>query len=85
MMMGYAGMGMGAAWIFGALAVALIWGAVWWTVTSVGVSRPHRTEAMPPAARPLPSPTWEQPRFPPADAAALDAATAPTRPECELR
>jgi|GEM_PF-6710560 hypothetical protein len=85
MMMGYAGMGMGAAWIFGAIAVALIWGAVWWTVTAIGVSQPRRTEATPPATRSLPGPTWEQPPFPLDDAAALDTATAPALPEGELR
>lgn len=84
-MMGYAGMGMGAAWIFGVITVALIWGAVWWTVTAIGVSRPHRSEAMPPAARPLPGRAWEQPSFAPDDGAARDAEPAPARGEREPR
>ena len=83
MMMGYAGMG--AAWIFGAFAVALIWGAVWWTVASIGVSRPHRSEARPPAPQPLPGPAWQQPSFPLDDSAARDAEPAPARPEGDLR
>lgn len=84
-MMGYAGMGMGAAWIFGAIAVALIWGAVWWTVTAIGVSQPHRQDVRPPAPQPLPGPVWQQPSFPLDDSAARDAEPAPARPEGELR
>lgn len=62
MMMGYAGMGLAVPWLFGVIAVVVIWAVVWWMVTALGVVAP-REQVRPPARPQLSTPQWRQPDF----------------------
>ena len=83
-MMGFGAMGM-TSWILGAIAVATIWGGLWWLLSAIGY-RPRR-EVLPrelTAAPPFPEPSasdWQQPSFEQPEA--RTPATLPTRAEPE--
>ncbi len=51
-MMGLGTMGM-ASWISGAIAVAIIWGSLWWLLTTLGNQPRHRHQS--PGLPPPPS------------------------------
>ena len=83
--MGFGAMGM-ASWVFGAIAVATIWGGLGWLLAALGRRKEtgaQPTEAqpkVPPPRRPLPEPeasTWQQPAF-----SAQRAARHPDQRQC---
>jgi hypothetical protein len=86
-MMGLGAMGM-TSWIFGVVAVATIWGGLWWLLSTIG----HQSNAEAPTkalgSAPPPSeqgPGWRQPSFEQSEA--LTPAPPPSRakPESDYR
>lgn len=63
-MMGFGAMGM-TSWVFGAFAVATIWGGLWWLLSTIG----HHADADAPtkelgsAPPPEQACGWQQPSF----------------------
>ncbi|PFG17951.1 hypothetical protein ATK74_2530 [Propionicimonas paludicola] len=65
-MMGFGAMGM-VSWAFGAIAVATIWGGLWWLLSSIGShsnadAQPKELTTSPPRPTP-PASDWQQPTF----------------------
>ncbi len=80
-MMGFGAMGPGV-WLMGIIAMAAVWGGVWWLLSVVVFHWPSRAHgprrgAPPGQINARPTADWEQPRFAPP---AGSPATAPKRP-----
>mgnify|MGYP001766225485 CR=1 FL=1 len=85
MMMGYAGMGMAVPWLFGAIAIVLMWAVVWWMVSSIGNTTARERTRVAPARPSLPAPRWQQPEFGRAEPAEPPSGERAARPLNELR
>jgi cell division protein FtsN len=87
-MMGFGAMGM-TSWVFGAIAVAAIWGGLWWLLSTIGY-RPH-SEVQPKelaAAPPLPEQPgaeWKQPSFEQPEAVMPTPLPSRAKPESDYR
>lgn len=63
-MMGFGAMGM-TPWIFGAIAVAAIWGGLWWLLSTIGshTGADTPTKELGSAPPPEQASDWQQPPF----------------------
>lgn len=93
-MMGFGAMGPGV-WLMGIIAMAAVWGGVWWILSVVVFHWPARARRPQRGTRPghintRATADWEQPRFGPPEGSPTPASKRPTpnpgaRHESELR
>jgi hypothetical protein len=87
-MTGLGAMGM-TSWIFGAIAVATIWGGLWWLLSTIGYHpnaevQPKELAAAPPLPD-QPASDWQQPSFEQREAVAPAPLPTRAKPEGDYR
>ncbi len=86
-MMGFGAMGM-TSWVFGAFAVATIWGGLWWLLSTIGyhAHADAPTKQLGSAPPPEQASDWQQPSFGQPEAAPTTTLRpTPATPESDYR